>query len=237
MRHYGVIGYPLEHSLSARYFNEKFATEGIDAEFSLYPITRTEINRIPELITRLDGLTITSPYKQVIIPYLDCLDETAANIGAVNVIYKNKGYNTDCIGFINSIRPYLRKWDTHALVLGTGGASMAVCYGLRRLGISPTLVSRSPKDGIIGYTDLTEKVMSNHTVIVNCTPLGMIPNITSCPNIPYKTLSEQHLLFDCVYNPQETLFLRQGKSRGAETHNGMEMLIGQAEAAWKIWNT
>jgi len=147
------------------------------------------------------------------------------------------GYNTDCIGFMDSIRPLLRDYDRQALVLGTGGASKAVCYGLRKLGVTPTLVSRTPKDGQLGYNELTEEIMTTHTVIVNCTPLGMVPDVDTCPDIPYAALSARHLLFDCVYNPEETLFLRKGKAQGATIRNGMEMLYGQARAAWQIWNS
>ena len=236
MRHYGIIGFPLLHSFSARYFNEKFATEKIDAEYSLYPVAESELDQIKDYIARLDGMNVTFPYKQTVIPYLTRLDETAEAIGAVNVVYKHVGYNTDCLGFIESIRPLLRKFDHKALVLGTGGASKAACYGLRKLGVAPTLVSRHPQEGMLGYEDLDEEVMKAHTVIVNCTPLGMLPDVDSCPAIPYELITERHLLFDCVYNPEETLFLRKGKAQGATIRNGMEMLVGQAKAAWRIWN-
>ena len=239
MRHFGIIGFPLEHSFSAKYFSEKFAREGIDAEFCLYPLDKgewTKGERLKELLDSLDGFNVTMPYKQAIIPYLERLDETAQAVGAVNVVHEGVGYNTDCIGFMESIRPLLRATDRQALVLGTGGASKAVCYGLRQLGICPTLVSRRPSEGMLGYEELTQEVMSAHTVIVNCTPLGMLPNVNSCPDIPYKYLSARHLLYDCVYNPEESLFLQKGKAQGATVKNGMEMLIGQAQAAWKIWN-
>ena len=237
MRHFGIIGYPLVQSFSAKYFNEKFATSGIDAEYSLYP---TEVESlkltVEKLLDELDGMNVTIPYKQAIIPYLDRLDETAEAIGAVNVVHQRVGYNTDCLGFIDSIRPLLRNNDRQALVLGTGGASKAVCYGLRKLGIIPTLVSRTPKAGMLGYKDLTDEIMRTHTVIVNCTPLGMFPEVDACPDIPYELITAQHLLFDCIYNPEQTLFLRKGKAQGATIQNGLEMLYGQAKAAWKIWN-
>lgn len=237
MRHYGIIGYPLHHSFSAKYFSEKFEREGIEAEYSLYPIGMEDLRiKIEDLFHRLDGMNVTMPYKQTIIPYLDRLDETAEAVGAVNVVHKRVGYNTDCIGFMESIKPLLRDSDRKALVLGTGGASKAVCYGLKQLGIAPTLVSRTPKDGMIGYSDLTEGVMAEHTIIVNCTPLGMVPDTESYPPIPYELISAQHLLFDCIYNPEETVFLRKGRAQGAKTQNGIEMLYGQAKAAWKIWN-
>ena len=237
MRHYGIIGYPLHHSFSAKYFSEKFEREGIEAEYSLYPIGMEDLRlKIEDLFLRLDGMNVTMPYKQTIIPYLDRLDETAEAVGAVNVVHKRVGYNTDCIGFMESIKPLLRDSDRKALVLGTGGASKAVCYGLKQLGIATTLVSRTPKDGMIGYSDLTEGLMAEHTIIVNCTPLGMVPDTESYPPIPYELISAQHLLFDCIYNPEETVFLRKGRAQGAKTQNGIEMLYGQAKAAWKIWN-
>ena len=223
MHHFGIIGFPLIHSFSAKYFNEKFEREQIDAEYSLYPIQEESLkSKVESLLDTLDGMNVTMPYKQAIIPYLDRLDETAKAVGAVNVIHKRVGYNTDCMGFIESIRPLLRESDKKALVLGTGGASKAVCYGLRTLGVTPTLVSRTPK---------------GHTVIVNCTPLGMAPEEDTYPEIPYEMISARHLLFDCVYNPEVTLFLQKGRAQGATIQNGMEMLYGQAKAAWKIWES
>lgn len=237
MRHFGIIGFPLSHSFSAKYFNEKFATEQIEAEYSLYPTKEENLeSKVESLLNSLDGFNVTLPYKQAIIPYLDRLDETAEAIGAVNVVHRRVGYNTDCLGFMDSIKPLLRGYDKQALVLGTGGASKAVCYGLRKLGITSTLVSRTPREGILGYDELTDEVMAAHTIIVNCTPLGMFPDVDSCAPIPYEHITARHLLFDCVYNPEETLFLRKGKAQGATTRNGIEMLIGQAKAAWKIWS-
>jgi shikimate dehydrogenase len=240
MRHYGIIGFPLHHSFSAKYFNEKFETSGIDAEYSLYAVDKGEWmkgERLKEFLESLDGFNVTLPYKQAIIPYLERLDETAEAIGAVNVVYKHVGYNTDCLGFMGSMQPLLREDDRKALVLGTGGASKAVCYGLKKLGITPTLVSRTPKEGMLGYDELTQEVMEAHTIIVNCTPLGMAPDVNSFPPIPYEQITARHLLFDCIYNPEETLFLQKGKAQGAMIKNGMEMLVGQAKAAWKIWNS
>ena len=237
MRHYGIIGFPLLHSFSAKYFNEKFATEHIEAEYSLYPTGIEDLRlKIEDLLDSLDGFNVTLPYKQAIIPFLDRLDETAQAIGAVNVVYKRVGYNTDCLGFMESIKPLLRAYDNKALVLGTGGASKAACYGLRKLGITPTLVSRNPKEGQLGYKDLTPEIMAEHTIIVNCTPLGMYPDVSSCPDIPYDLITARHLLFDCVYNPDQTLFLQKGKAQGATIQNGIGMLYGQAKEAWKIWN-
>ena len=237
MRHYGIIGFPLLHSFSAKYFNEKFATEHIEAEYSLYPTGIEDLRlKIEDLLDSLDGFNVTLPYKQAIIPFLDRLDDTAQAFGAVNVVYKRVGYNTDCLGFMESIKPLLRAYDSKALVLGTGGASKAACYGLRKLGITPTLVSRNPKEGQLGYKDLTPEIMAEHTIIVNCTPLGMYPDVNSCPDIPYELISAQHLLFDCVYNPEETLFLQKGKAQGATIQNGIGMLYGQAKEAWGIWS-
>jgi shikimate dehydrogenase len=236
MRHFGIIGYPLLHSFSAKYFNEKFEREKIDAEYSLYPMKALTDERMNELMGSLAGFNVTLPYKQAVIPYLERLDETAEVIGAVNVVHQRVGYNTDCLGFMQSIQPLLRDYDRQALVLGTGGASKAVCYGLRKLGVEPTLVSRTPRPGMFGYADLDAAVMAQYTVVVNCTPLGMLPDVDSCPAIPYELITARHLLFDCVYNPEETLFLRKGKAQGATIRNGMEMLTGQAQAAWRIWN-
>ena len=235
MRHFGIIGYPLHHSFSARFFNEKFAEEQIEAEYSLYPMEELTNERMNELMRSLDGMNVTLPYKQAVIPYLDRLDETAQEIGAVNVIHRRVGYNTDCLGFIGAIKPLLRAYDKQALVLGTGGASKAVCYGLRKLGIHPTLVSRTPKAGMLGYNELDEEVMASHTIVVNCTPLGMYPDVDACPAIPYERITARHLLFDCIYNPEETLFLQRGKAQGATIRNGIEMLYGQARDAWRIW--
>ena len=239
MRHYGIIGFPLLHSFSAKFFSEKFANEHIDAEYSLYPIDKDEWakgERVKNLLHRLAGLNVTMPYKQEVIAYLDHLDDTAKAVGAVNVVHQGVGYNTDCLGFMSSLQPLLRDYDREALVLGTGGAAKAVVYGLKQLGISPTLVSRTPGEGMLGYDQLTKEVMERFTIIVNCTPLGMYPDIDTCAPIPYEMITPRHLLFDCVYNPEETLFLRKGKAQGATIRNGIEMLIGQAKAAWKIWN-
>lgn len=237
MRHYGIIGYPLHHSFSARYFNDKFEREHIEAEYSLYSIPENETDKIKGYINSLDGMNVTYPYKEKVIPFLDRLDETAEEIGAVNVVYRKVGYNTDCLGFMAAIRPLLREYDRRALVLGTGGAAKAVCYGLKKLGLKPTMVSRTPKTGMLAYNELNEDIMAAYTVIVNCTPLGMLPDVDSFPPIPYERITARHLLFDCVYNPAKTQFLKKGKAQGALTRNGMDMLTGQAEEAWKIWNS
>ncbi|MBR6117153.1 MAG: shikimate dehydrogenase [Paludibacteraceae bacterium] len=233
MRHFGIIGKPLVQSFSARYFNEKFQREGIDAEYSLYPLDRIE--DVTPLLNSLDGMNVTMPFKQEVIRYLDGLDETAKQVGAVNVICRRIGYNTDCLGFMRSIREMLREEDRRALILGTGGASKAVQYGLSQLGIAWTLVSRTPGEGMLGYDELTEEVMRDVQVIVNTTPLGMYPNVDGKADIPYAWIGAEHLLFDCVYNPETTQFLAEGAKRGARTMNGMGMLYGQAEEAWRIW--
>jgi len=248
MRHFGIIGYPLDHSFSAEFFNKKFADEGIDAEYSLYPID--SIEKFPLLLRQLDhpeGLNVTMPYKQAVIPFLDELDESAREVGAVNVVHHTFdgrliGYNTDAIGFIESLRPALRPDDRRAIVLGTGGAAKAVTYGLRQLGIKPTLVSRRADTvanaPVITYDDLIRKpeLMREATIIINCTPLGMHPHPGNMPSIPYDRLNSQYLVYDCIYNPEETLFLREARLRGCKTINGIEMLYGQARAAWTIWN-
>lgn len=234
MRHFGVIGNPLGHSFSAEYFTEKFRREGIDADYRLLPLP--DIREVEVLMERLDGFNVTLPYKQAVMPYLTDMDETAEAIGAVNVVRGRKGYNTDWIGFAESIRPLLHETDKHALVLGTGGVSKAVQYGLQRLGLDCLSVSRSPHGGAIAYEEIDESVMETYTVVVNCTPLGMQPQVDSCPCVPYEWIGSRHLLYDCVYNPERTLFFRHGEEHGARTKNGLEMLHLQAEAAWKIWN-
>lgn len=237
MRRFGIIGNPVEQSFSARYFTEKFEREGIDAEYKKYKCET--IDEARDVLGIVDGCNVTIPHKQAIMALLDELDETAREIGAVNVVKARgsylTGYNTDCIGFMDSIRPMLRPTDKKALILGTGGAAKAVRYGLQKLGLTPTYVSRSPKEGQLIYTDLTPAILASHTVIVNCTPVGMWPNVEGKPAIPYEYISSEHLLFDCIYNPEETAFLREGRERGARTKNGMQMLIGQAVAAWRIW--
>lgn len=241
---YGLTGYPLGHSFSRRFFNEKFAAEGRRAEYVNFETD--DIARLPEIVAgepRLRGLNVTIPYKEAVIPYLDELDETARLIGAVNVIrfireggrLRLKGYNSDLIGFTESIGPLLQPQHRRALILGTGGASKAVRHGLESLGIAPTFVSRTPQPGQLGYGDLTAEVMAAHRVIVNTTPAGMFPHTEACPDIPYGRLTPEHLLYDLIYNPEETLFLRRGREAGAAVKNGLDMLRGQAIAAWEIW--
>jgi len=244
MRFFGLIGYPLGHSFSKKYFTEKFDKEGINARYDLYELR--EIDEFAGLknMTDLCGLNVTIPYKQQIIPFLDELDPVAAEIGAVNVIkfirlnneLKLKGYNSDAVGFMQSIQPYLRPHHRKALILGTGGASKAIDYSLRMMGVETKFVSRSPVNRQFSYQDLNEDILTEYHVIINASPVGTFPHVDSCPDIPYRFLASGHLLFDAVYNPAETLFLRKGKAQGASVLNGEGMLIGQAEAAWKIWN-
>ncbi len=237
-KHFGIIGYPLEHSFSAPYFNEKFAREGIDARYEAYPIRQVE--EFVGLCQTHDfiGLNVTYPYKESIITYLDELDETAAAIGAVNVIRfvggKKIGYNTDVMGFMEALQPLLQPQHKSALILGTGGAAKAIIYALRQLGIGYTFVSRDTKKGLV-YESLTKEIIQANTLIINSTPLGMYPNSETYPAIPYKFLTAEHLLYDVVYNPAQTLFLQKGKAHGAAISNGLSMLYGQAQAAWKIW--
>ena len=245
MKRYGLIGFPLGHSFSGTYFNEKFRREGIHARYDLFELKDIAEFQSLKLIDGLCGLNVTIPYKQQVIPYLDEMDETAAEIGAVNVIkfirsersLVLKGFNSDVTGFSNSIRPHLTREHRKALILGTGGVSKAMEYALRKIGLEVKLVSRSPLENQFTYRDLNEDVLTEYTVVVNSTPAGMYPNVDECPDIPYEALTSGHLLFDAVYNPPETLFLKKGKEKGAVALSGMEMLTGQAEAAWGIWET
>lgn len=244
MKLLGLIGYPLEHSFSKKYFAKKFNREGLtDWSYGLFPIKNSSDLTSLILNPNLVGLNVTIPHKQSVMPYLNKLDKTAKNIGAVNTIKINRtgneiilaGYNTDCIGFEQSLLPLLKPHHTAALVLGTGGASKAVIYVLDKLGIAYKTVSTSGK-GDLSYSELTEEIIASYSLIINTTPLGMHPNITGKPVLPYTTLTDKHLLYDLVYNPLETAFLAGGKRYGAATKNGLEMLELQAEAAWNIFN-
>ena len=248
MDKYGLIGYPLKHSFSIVYFNEKFKAENIDAEYVNFEIPRIEeFMEVVEENPNLCGLNVTIPYKEQVIPYLDELDKDTAKIGAVNVIkiirqpkgkVKLVGYNSDIIGFTRSIEPMLKpEVHTHALILGTGGASKAIFRGLENLGIKSTFVSRTKKnDEVMTYEELTPEVMQQYKIIVNCTPVGMYPKVDECPAIPYDQLTTDHLLYDLLYNPDETLFMKRGRAQGATVKNGLEMLLLQAFAAWEIWH-
>lgn len=244
MRYFGLIGKPLVHSFSQRYFTQKFQEESIDAAYGLYELDKIEDLKLLLQQKVFSGLNVTIPYKQSVLPYLAELDETARAVGAVNVIkfvrrsgeVVLKGYNSDVIGFHDSLVPLLRPYHKRALVFGTGGASKAVEYVLRRLGIEVQLVSRQAKDSVLSYEQITPEVLQSYQLLVNATPLGTFPHVDTCVDIPYQNITNKHLLYDLVYNPQETLFLRYGKERGAQVMNGYAMLRGQAEAAWEIWN-
>lgn len=245
MKKYGLIGYPLGHSFSKNFFNEKFHSEDIDAEYVNFEIPSIqELTSVLLANPDLAGLNVTIPYKEQVIPYLDELDKDAAAIGAVNVIkiahQKGKvrltGYNSDVLGFTQSIEPLLEPQHKKALILGTGGASKAVAYGLKKLGLEYKFVSRSVHEGMLTYDRLTPEIMEEYKVIVNCTPVGMYPRADEYPDIPYQYLTPNHLLYDLLYNPDTTLFMKKGADKGAITKNGLEMLLLQAFGAWDIWN-
>lgn len=245
MKKFGLIGYPLGHSFSKNFFNEKFHSENIDAEYLNFEIA--DIKELPKVLLsnpELKGLNVTIPYKEQVIPYLNELDPDAAAIGAVNVIkivqQKGKtkliGYNSDIIGFVQSIEPLLESQHKKALILGTGGASKAIFHGLKKLGIESTFVSRKAQKGMFTYEELTPEIMDEYKVIVNCTPVGMYPRADEYPDIPYDYLTPNHLLYDLLYNPDTTLFMKKGADKGAVVKNGLEMLLLQAFGAWDIWN-
>ena len=241
MKVYGLIGYPLSHSFSKGFFAEKFAREGIkECIYDSFPIPA--IGDLPALLTQqpeLQGLNVTIPYKEVVIPYLDELSPAAAKMKAVNCIRfkdgRKIGYNTDAIGFRRSLEPLLQPHHNKALILGTGGAAKAVQFVLESLNIPYQLVSRQASAETISYEQLDAATMASHTLIVNTSPLGMYPNVEAAPAIPYEQLTERHLLYDLIYNPAVTAFLQKGADRGATIKNGHEMLILQAEASWEIW--
>ena len=245
MRVFGLIGYPLSHSFSPGYFSQKFSKEGIeDAGYQLFPIKTIE--KLTELLSsdlNICGLNVTIPYKQQVLPFLDEIDETAGFIGAVNTLcvlrtsegISLKGYNTDVIG----VRDSLKGQEHHkkALILGNGGASKAVIYTLKQLGIKYTIVSRTPKKSDqISYDQLSEDIIRENTLIINTTPLGMSPNTNEYPPLPYQAIGQNHFIFDLIYNPEETLFMKKSRQNGAQILNGKLMLYSQAEASWQLWN-
>lgn len=245
MRTFGLIGYPLSHSFSKKYFTEKFAREGIqDAVYELFPLET--IQAFPGLMAEhpgLCGLNVTIPYKESVIPFLDALDAGAAAIGAVNVIKveaeRLTGYNSDAHGFEVSLKRFLDQNNARperALVLGTGGAAKAVVWVLQRLGIEYLFVSRSEGPGRITYADLDAQYLEAYPLLINTTPVGMAPHIGDCPAIPYHLLSARNLLYDLVYNLEPSLFLQRGAQAGCPVVNGLEMLYLQAERAWTLWN-
>lgn len=238
---YGIIGYPLTHSFSPEYFKKKFATLQLDAAYETFSIE--EIGAYPALLKAnpgLSGVNVTIPYKESIIQYLDGTDEVAGEIGAVNCITfkdgQTRGYNTDAPAFEQSLKPLLKPHHEKALVLGTGGASKAVIYTLKKLNIPYQLVSRGIGPGLISYGDLTGDIIKEHKLIINTTPLGLYPNTDSYPPLSYNKIGMQHLLYDLIYNPAETRFLSLGRAHGATIKNGVEMLELQAEASWELWN-
>ncbi len=276
MNTYGLIGYPLGHSFSRKFFTEKFEKEGIDAQYLNFEIP--SIEEFPEIIKNnpeLRGLNVTIPYKQQVMQYLDEISEEAKAIGAVNVVRIERpspqpspimgretmrnagnkpnglpikgdmseglrgsliGYNSDVIGFVESIHPLLKAHHKKALILGTGGASKAIRYGLEeKLGMETLFVSRSAREGMITYEEVTAEVLKEYEVIVNCSPVGMYPHVDECPALPYEAMNENNLLYDLVYNPLETLFMKKGAEQGATVKNGLEMLHLQAIASWKFW--
>ena len=241
MTKYGIIGNPLGHSFSKGFFTEKFAREGIDAEYLNFQIP--EIGKLTEVLREnpeLRGINVTLPYKTEIIPFLDELSDEAREIGAVNVVQiRNghlKGFNSDIIGFTRSIQPLLKSHHQKALILGTGGASRAIRVGLTRLGLEWKYLSRTPHEGMITYEDITAETLREYEVIVNCSPVGMFPKVDGCPAIPYEFLTPDNLLYDLVYNPETTLFMKKGALQGAIVKNGLEMLHLQAIASWEFWN-
>ena len=260
MRKFGIIGNPLGHSFSPGYFNEKFLNEHIDAVYEKHELKN--IADLPELLDKeefLCGLNVTIPYKEKVMEYLDYISPEARSVGAVNVIkvthtndvgtikelkskvtgkktYYTEGYNSDVFGFINSMRPLLMSYHKKALILGTGGASKAINYSLQQLGLETVFVSRTVRDDMITYSQITPEMMQEYLVIVNCTPCGMAPHYDECPDIPYDALTSRHILYDLIYNPDETLFLKKGKEQGAMTKNGLEMLLLQADESWRLWN-
>lgn len=244
MKLYGLIGYPLGHSFSKKYFTEKFEREKLpDCSYQLFPIQSiTEFSSVLHSNPSLKGVNVTIPYKEQVLQYVTQTTSAVREIGAANTI-KIEGdnilaYNTDVIGFERSFVKKLKRDQKKALVLGTGGSSKAVQYVLRKLGIDSLLVSRNRhlKSGIINYSEIDERIMNDHPIIINCTPAGMHPDIHEYPAIPYQFISANHYLFDLIYRPEKTLFLQKGEQVGAVNENGYEMLIIQAEESWKIWN-
>jgi len=242
-KRFGLLGRNISYSFSKGYFTEKFNNENFEG-YTYENFDIPEITAFPEIIKNtpdLKGLNVTIPYKEVVIPYLDKLSKKATEIGAVNTIKitkkgKLKGYNTDYYGFKKSLKPLLQPHHKKALILGTGGASKGVAYALKELGILYTFVSRNEKENAIGYDRINTTTFDNYQIIINSTPVGTSPNTEAFPLIPYEYFTEKHIAYDLIYNPAETQFLKKAAARGAQTKNGQDMLIFQAEKAWKIWN-
>lgn len=241
---FGLVGRNISYSFSRGYFAEKFERENLPYSYVNFDLKSiNELKEIIKITSNLKGLNVTIPYKEEVLPLLDDLDKRAKKIGAVNTIKitsskKLIGYNTDYYGFKKSLQPHLKKHHKRTLILGTGGASKAIAYALKKLNIRYDYVSRSKKEGVkFTYADLTETLIASYTIIINCTPIGTFPNVNECPHIPYDGITEQHILYDLIYNPDQTKFLHCGALKGATTINGLEMLKLQAEKAWQIWNT
>lgn len=243
MRQFGLIGYPLSHSFSKKYFTEKFAAENISGcNYELYAIE--SINLFPALLQNvqgLEGVNVTIPYKESVLPFLHEQSTAVQEIGACNCIRisngKLTGFNTDVVGFRQSIAPLLKTHHRNALVLGTGGAAKAVVWVLKQLGIAYSYVSRTKAEGILSYDDITSEVLKNYPLVINTTPLGMQPNVLAKPSLPYEAVTEDFLFYDLIYNPAKTAFLEAAEQRGAAIKNGADMLVIQAEESWKIWNS
>lgn len=242
MHKYGLIGKNIDYSFSKNYFSEKFNDEKIEATYENFDCaTFKDVSHLLSKKVDCSGFNVTIPYKQSIISLMSEMNKHAEVIGAVNTVKRMpngrlKGFNTDHIGFIESIKPYLTKDHKSALILGTGGSSKAIAYALERRDISFKYVSRKPTADQLGYQDINGALLAQYTIIINCTPVGTHPNVKEAPKLPYRLINSQHLLYDLVYNPAETQFLKNGKEHGAQTVNGLEMLKLQAEAAWRIWN-
>lgn len=242
MRTFGLLGYPLSHSFSRRFFAEKFQRENIgDAEYLNFSLENAaDMRHLAETHPHLQGFNVTIPHKKNILPFLDEQSPAVRAIGACNCVAVHEGkwtgHNTDTLGFAQSLQPFLQAHHQQALVLGTGGAAAAVHHALRELGIAAKGVSRKPAPGIYAYADLNAAVLQEYFLVINTSPVGQYPLVEECPPIPYAFLGPQHHLFDLVYNPAETLFLQKGKAQGASVQNGYEMLVLQAEASWQIWN-
>ena len=242
MHKYGLVGKNISYSFSQNYFTKKFKKLGlVNYEYVTYDIK--SIQDFPKIISQhVAGLNVTIPFKELIIDFLDEIDDEANQIGAVNTIKiiknnKLKGFNTDVYGFEESLQPLLKTCHKKALVLGTGGASKAIIFVLRKLDIDYLVVSRNPDENQISYNDVSKKIIRDYSIIINCTPLGTYPDVEICPDIPYQFLTEKHLLYDLIYNPAKTKFLLEGEKRGVTIHNGLKMLELQAEKSWEIWNS
>jgi shikimate dehydrogenase len=243
MKNFGLLGKNIDYSFSRGYFKDKFETNKLDCSYNNFDLEKIEdFESLKTSDIKITGLNVTIPYKQVVIPYLDAIDSEAQEIGAVNTIKiengKLTGYNTDHYGFQQSLKPHLKPHHKKALILGTGGASKAIAFALKKLGIYFEYVSRTQSNDVkYTYESLATSGIEDYQIIINCTPLGTFPDIHKCPEIPYEHLTSKHLLFDLIYNPEETLFLKQGNAKNATTLNGLEMLRLQAEKSWELWNS